>query len=223
MYQRLLLTQLVRRKRQERGILCVDIKAQLQLRDGKGITGVIEHQNLSGIFFVPEQLPSADIGLVNILGVIDYADTAPGIGDGIEIIGVIRQIPKAFVNVLIIRNVRKVQRFEHILFNEFLYHVVRGNDNVKGGTAGLQLGVHTLVTVKGHIVDFNIRIRFFKCFDHVKAVVGAVGNILSPVVKIDRNRFVSKDGGGYGGQKKRGEEENRNQSFHLPALLFMSF
>ena len=202
-------------------ILCVDVVAELQLRNRKGIARIVEHQNFTRVGTVPEDFPAGDVLCVDVARIIDDTDAAPGIGNGVEVFRIIGEIPEGLVYVLEVRNVLKIQRFQHILGDELFDHIVRGNDNVIGRAAGFELGVHTLVAVEGHVVDLDVGIGLFKLRNDVNAAVGAVGNILPPVVDIDRDLlFRSRGGQAQCSCKQADGEQKRKQLFHPARLLF---
>ena len=199
-------------------VLRVEAVAQHRFRNGKRVARVIEHQKLALILGIPQAGPAFGVLVRNIVFVVDQTDRAPGIGDRVGVFRVIRLVAEGFVNIFVIRNIGKVQRLEHVLGNELGDHVIGRNDDVKCRAASLELGVHGLVGVERQIIDLDARL-FLKRFDHVKAVVRAVGNVLAPVV--DRDLI----GGGMHGQGNGTEHQNERQQngkntfFHTRALL----
>ena len=199
-------------------VFCVEAVAQHGFCNGERIARVIKHQKFALILGVPQAGPAFRILVRNIILIIDQANRAPGIRDGVGVFWVICLITEGFINIFVIRNIGKVQRLEHVLGNELGDHVIGRNDDVKCRAASLELGVHGLVGVERQIIDLDARL-FLKRFDHVKAVVRAVGNVLAPVV--DRDLI----GGGMHGQGNGTEHQNERQQngkntfFHTRALL----
>ena len=217
LHQGLLIPQQIGRQGQQGGILRVDVVAQLQLCNGKGIAGIVKHQNLSRILFVPQQFPAAGIRLVNVFGVVDDADAAPGVGHGIDAARVIGGVSEALVNTRKVGNIGHVQRLQHILGNELFHHIVRRNDDIEKRTAGLELGIHALVAVIGHVVDLDVGIGRFKFLNHIDIIVGAVREVLTPVIDVDCDRISGCMS--LNGKKRRQKDEeknNREQTLHLP-------
>ena len=193
-----------------RRVAAVDAVAQPQLRNGEGIPAVVEHKDFARVLGVPQGRPAGDV--VHILAVVDQAHGAPGVGHGIEIVRVIGRVAERFIHILIVGNVVEVQGLQHILGNEPPHHVVRRDDDIVGRTAGFQLGVHGLVAVEGHIVDLDAGF-LFKGGNHIKGTIGAVGDILAPVV--DVNGAAGGGGGrnGPGCHHQQGSEQQGNKAF----------
>ena len=76
--------------------------------DSKSAARIVEHQNFPGIFFIPEDVPAVNL-LCDILFVIKDADKSPSVGNGIFILRIIAQIAVFFVDILIIRDVVKIE------------------------------------------------------------------------------------------------------------------
>ena len=209
----------------------VDAVAQQVLGNAKGIPGVIEHQDLIGIFLVPQQLPAGDIGFVHILGVVDDANGAPGIGDGVLVLRVKVPIAENLVNILGIGDVVIVQLQQHTLLSHPANHIVGGDDHVHGDAAVNQLGIHALVGIEGGIFHLDIGIGILKGGDDIHGIVIALGDILTPVVDVQGD-LVSLGAGQHGaaakhqnnGQNKRKNFFHYRGSFHLPrsATRFLS-
>ena len=105
LYQGLLLDELICCAAKLVLIFGVNIYAKQQLGDRKSVAGVIEHEDLAGIFFVPEQIPRTEVCLVNILFIIDKPHSAPCVRHGIFIIRVKGRIFVRLIDKLIVGNV----------------------------------------------------------------------------------------------------------------------
>ena len=128
------------------GLVCgVNIQPQLIHGGAEGVSGVVELDNSVLIFFVPHKLPSACIGLIHHICVIDNAHNAVGIGHRIKVFGIIVKISEIFVDVLIVGNVVEIQRLKKIFLRHSCNHIVgRNNDVIADRTAG-NLIIHILV------------------------------------------------------------------------------
>ena len=67
LHEGLLLDELVGCTAQLILVFGVDVDAEQQLGDRKCVSGIVEHQDLTGVFLVPEQVPRADVRLIDIL------------------------------------------------------------------------------------------------------------------------------------------------------------
>ena len=204
-----------------RRVAAVDAVAQPQLRNGKGVPAVVEHEDFARVLGVPQGRPAGDV--VHIFAVVDQAHGAPGVGHGIEIVRVIGRVAERFIHVLIVGDVVEVQGLQHILGNEPSHHVVRRDDDIVGGTAGFQLGVHGLVAVEGHIFDLDAGF-LFKGGNHIEGTVGTVGNILAPVVDVNGAAGGRRGGQRQGDRRQQGAERQGNNAFHQRegSLLWVS-
>ena len=204
---RLLLKQNFRTVIQFGGVHGVHIVTQHILGDAEGVTGVAEHQDLAGILLIPQQFPTCDIGFVNILGVVQDAHGTPGVGDRILVLRIVGGVAEAFVNILIVGNVVVVDLQQHILPDQTGDHIIRGDDHIHGDAAVGQLGVHDLVGVIGGIVDFDVGIALFELGDDFHGVIGAVSDILAPVVDIQCHGIL-----GMGCQENEAEADQQADS-----------
>ena len=57
-------------------------------RDKEGVADAVRHNNLSGILLIEEHLPALRVLLGDHLGVVDNADGAPEMRDGILVFGI---------------------------------------------------------------------------------------------------------------------------------------
>ena len=199
-------------------ILGVHAIAEQRLGDGECVTGIVEHQQFSGVFAVPEAAPAFGVLVRDIVPIVDQTDRAPCVRDGVQVLRVIGLITERLVDVGVVRDVREIERLEHILLDELCNHIVGGDDDVVAGAAGLELGVHGLVGVEGQIIDVDA-CRLLKGGDHVQRIVRAVGDILAPVVDCDL--FT---GGGdrlrqQGRDQHECQQERKDSLFHARALL----
>src|SRR5699024_4713259 len=87
----------------------VHIVAQKIFRDAESVPGVTEHENFSAVFLVPQKLPAGYIRLIDVFGVVNNADGAPGIGNGILVFRVVAGVFVHFVNVLVVGNVVEIE------------------------------------------------------------------------------------------------------------------
>ena len=191
------------------------------LRNSEGIPGVIEHQDLIGILFVPQQFPTGHILFGHVFAVVDDTDGTPGIGNGILVLRIIRHVPEALVNILVIGDVIEVQLHEHPFLPHSADHIIGGDDHIHGNTAIGKLGVHDLVGVEGGVLHMDIGILFLKRGDHIQRIVVALGNILSPVINVQRC-FLTAAGSKHGGTacKQADGQAKRHNSFHFyPSFL----
>ena len=182
LHQRLLGFQLVHHSIHFLSRLGVDAAAALERTDGVGVAAVVEHQDVACILLVPQVCPAGG-GLVYHLCIVDDASGAEGVRHSVGILGVIVSVAVLLVDVLEVRDVAVVQRHQHPFAYHLGDHVVRRDDDIVVGRAGLELGVEGLVGVEGGIVDLDAG-QLFKGRHHVHAVVGTVGDILAPVVDV---------------------------------------
>ena len=101
---------------------------------------------------VIEGAPAGDF-LIHHSGVVDNAQGAPGVGDGIPVFRVVRQVFKPVVNEAEVGNLAVVQRFQHIFRNETADHIVGGNNYIVVRSAAAQQGVERLITFGGLVID----------------------------------------------------------------------
>ena len=106
------------------------------------VPGIIEHQYLVGVVFVPEDIP-VDILLRNVYhrGVVYQPHGPPCVGHGIRVVRVVGGVDEGRHDVAEIRDIVEVQRLQHVLLYHLGYHVVRRDYNVVVGSAALQLCV----------------------------------------------------------------------------------
>ena len=194
-----MLFQLFQRKAPGGLVVRVDLipKAEIVHRGAEGITAVVELQDIARVFFVPQQIPRADILLVHHRGVIDDTDHTVQIGNGIIAVPVTVQVRivirvlKSVQNVADRGNVAVIQLGKQVLVNEALDHIVRGDDHVIVDRAGGDLGVHRLVAGIRRVVYLYalagfLEIPLLEHFVYVKRALRAVGDILAPVVNVQR-------------------------------------
>ena len=185
LHERLLLDELVGRSAQLVLVARVGRIPEHRFRDGESVARIIEHQNLPGVLAVPEKIPTADVLFVHIGAVVDDADGAPGIRNGVEVIGVVGGIFVRLVHVLIVRDVVKVERQKQSLVDQPTDHIVGRDDDIVGRATGLELGIHRFVRVERHVIHMDARCLLEGGVD-IDVAVRAVGNVLAPVVDVDR-------------------------------------
>ena len=123
----------------------VQILSQHELSQGKSISGIVKHQHLVPVLFVPQHRP-AFRRFFHQLFVINQHRGANVVAHGVLLLGVKIQPLAVRGNILvIIGNIAVVQRQQHILLQQALDHIVRRNDHVIGHTAAGQLGIHIFV------------------------------------------------------------------------------
>ena len=163
--------------------LRVDIVAALKSSNGVGIAAVVEHQDIACVLLVPQVGPAGG-RFVHHGGVINDAGGAEHIGHGVGILRIVIRIHVFLIDLFEVRDIVVVQRLEHPLGDHFCHHVIRRNDHIVVGCAGLELCVHGLVGVEGGVIHLDAG-ELFKGRHHVHAVVRAVGDVLAPVIDID--------------------------------------
>ena len=160
--------------------------AQLFQRKSERITGIIKHQDIARILFIPQQVNALirHIGRVNHRLVVDNHGRTPCIGNGILIVRVIGQTLVVLADVGIVRDIGKIQLRQQILLDHLADHIVRGDDDIVAGAAGFQLGVHRFIGIVIGIDDPDAG-DLLKGLVDIQRTVGAVGNIFAPVVNAD--------------------------------------
>ena len=184
LHKGLLLGELISTDLQDLGVSGIHIVAVHSLHDGEGIPGIVKHQNVILIFFVPQKLPTGQVFFIYNILVINDTHSTPGVRNRVLVFRIEGLVLELLVNILIIGNIVEVQLFQHILFHQPGDHIVRRNDHIDLVTAASQLGVHDFVGVVGHIVDPDVGILGFKFLDEIPASVVTPCHILSPVVHI---------------------------------------
>ena len=164
------------------------IAAQAQ-GDTEGVARVAEHQDVADIFGIPQALPGGDF-LVGHSGVVNEAHHAPVVGHHIFVGGVAFEILVKVVDILIVGDIAVIQLLEHPLLDQPGDHIVGRHKDIVARPA-LELGVHILVAGKGGIVDTDAR-QILKGADNVKAAIGPVGDILTPVENIERDVLAAE-------------------------------
>ena len=130
----------------------VHVVAQVEEPGGQGVPGVVDHQDLPGVLGIEHGAPAGDLA-VHHVPVIDDAESAPGVGDGILVLRVVGEILEAVVNEVEVGDVVVVQLRQHVLLNETADHVVRGDDDVEVRPAHVDEGVEGLVALRRLVVD----------------------------------------------------------------------
>ena len=143
--------------------------------------------------------------LVYAVCVIYNADDAVGVGHTVHIVRVIVQAMEALIDVLVVRDVVKVQRQEHVVFAHAGYHVIRRYDDIEAHSARGELCEHVLIAGVGGVVHLDLDavglvIIFLEGLYGVKSIVGAVGDVLAPVVDVQRQGVAA------------GEDDNRDHA-----------
>src|SRR5699024_1594998 len=90
--------------------------------------------------------------------VVDDAQSAPGVGHGVLVVGVKGQVLELVPNIGVVGDVVVVQGLEYVLLNELGDHIVGGTDDVVVGAAVFQQGVQGLVALGGLVVDGDARL-----------------------------------------------------------------
>src|SRR5699024_5324928 len=121
-------------------------------------------------------LPAGD-GLVHHGGVVDNAQGAPGVGDGVLVVGVEVQVLVLVVNLLIVGDQAVIQGLQPALFNKAGDHIVRGDDDIIADATLLQQGVEVLVGGNGVVIYLDA-CRLFKLLFQTGV------NVLAPAAHI---------------------------------------
>ena len=114
----------------------VHIIAQVVQSHGEGVPGVVNEQDVSGVV-VGEHGPPAGDGLIHHGGVIDDAQGAPGVGDGVLVVGIEGQVLILLADLLVVGDLAVIQLLEPVFLDQPGDHIV--------DAAGLQLGVQLLI------------------------------------------------------------------------------
>ena len=176
----------------EVNILIVPHIPQQQLRNTKSIPGIVDHQDLAGILFIPHQFPACNIRLIHILGIVQNAQRAPGVGNRVLVLRIVIRILKLLIYISIkIGNIVEVQLQQHILRDHPIDHVIRRNDHIHGNTACSQFGIQNLVGFIFRHPHINIGIPFFKLRNQIHGAVSAVSHIHAPVVDIQGDLLLA--------------------------------
>ena len=160
----------------------VDAVAALERSDGVGIAAVVEHQDVARILFVPQVCPAGG-SFVYHGSVVDDAGGAQHIGYGVGVLRVVIRVAVFRIDLLEVGDVVVIQGLQHPLRDHLGHHVVGRDDDVERRAAGLELGVHRLVGIKGQVVDLDAGL-FLEGRDDIEAVVRAVGDVLAPVIDV---------------------------------------
>ena len=150
---------------------------QVQQGDAQSIPGVVDKQHVPGVLGIEHGAPAGN-GLLHLGGIVDDAQSAPGVGHGVLVLRIVRQILEAVVDLLKIGDVIIIELGQHILFDQLGDHVVGGDDDVIVHAAHAQLGIEDLVALCGLVVDFDAGL-FFKLVDQ-----GLV-DIFTPAAHVD--------------------------------------
>src|SRR5699024_1427433 len=171
--------------------------AQIVQGDAEGVPGVVDEQHVPGGGVVEHDAPAGD-GLIHHGGVVDDAQGAPGVGHGVQVLRVVGQVLEPVVDLLKVGDLAVIQGLEHILLDELRDHIVRGDDDVVAGAAGLQRGVELLVAGRGPVVDLNAGLRLEvldKTFVDILAPAAYVQYPLAPVAAVAAAGFAGAAGG----------------------------
>ena len=137
------------------GLVCgVDVVAQVQQGGGQGIAGVADHQDVAGVLLVEHGVPTVDVA-VHHGGIVDDAQSTPGVGNGVLVVRVEAQALVLLADLLIVGDVVVVQLCQHTLVNETGDHIVRRDDDVIVTSAGFQQGVQGFIALGGLVVDLD--------------------------------------------------------------------
>lgn len=193
--------------------------AQQILGNAEGIPGVVEHQDLPGVLFIPQQLPAGDIGLVHVLAVVDDAGGAPGVGYGELVLRVKGHAAVAGVNILGVGDIVVVQLLKHTLLAHPADHIVGGDDHVHGDAAVFQLGIHGLVGIEGGVLNLDVGVLLLELCDHIDGAIVSLGDILAPVVDVDGGLFAALPAACAQADQGGKDKEDGNYFLHSFSLL----
>ena len=151
----------------------VEIVAQHFQRDADGVANAVVHPDLSCVFLIPEDLPAGD-RLFDYRGVVENADRAPHVGQGVGVAGIKGVGDRELVlgDVLCVRNLFHIERQQHVVCNQLLNDVFRGETHVVNAVGGTKLDQHFLIARHFHIVDGDAGF-FFKQLDQRRVDVFA--------------------------------------------------
>ena len=155
----------------------IDGVAQIVQRNAQGVTGVADHHHIVGVLLIEHRAPTGN-GLVYHSGVIDDAQSTPGVRYGIQILWIIGQIPESWVDLLKVGDLAVVQLLKHPLLNQLRDHIVRGDDNIIVRSAQGQGRIQRLVALGGLVVDLDAGLL-------LKFIDQACVDILTPAAHID--------------------------------------
>ena len=194
--ERLLFLELDKCRFPQGGVFGVDIDALPVHGSTECVTRIVELQNLSLILLVPHQIPRTDVFLSDNAGVVNHANHTEHVRNGICIVGIVVEVFIVFVDILIIGDVFKMQREQQVFADQSLNHIVRGENDVVRSSTRTELVVHIFIGSIGRVIDFHreavfVCEVFFKVFlEHrvdIGTALGAVGNVLTPVVDVQRD------------------------------------
>ena len=132
----------------------VDVMAQIQQGGGQSVPGVADHQDVAGVLLVEHGVPAVDVA-VHHGGIVDDAQGAPGVGNGVLVLGIEAQALVLLADLFIVGDVVIVQLCQHTLVNETGDHIVRRDDDVIVTSAGFQQGVQGFIALGGLVVDLD--------------------------------------------------------------------
>ena len=130
----------------------IDAVSQIQQGRRQSVTGVVDHQHLSGVLGVEHGAPAGD-GLRDHGGVVDNTQCTPGVGDGVLVLRVVAEVLIGIGNEVKVGDVAVIQLRQHILVNEPGDHIVRGDDDIEVGASHFDEGVQSLVALRRLVVD----------------------------------------------------------------------
>ena len=173
----------------------VDVEAELLERDADGIAHTVVHQNLAGVFLVPEDVPAID-GIGHHRLVIEDADRAPHIRHAVRVAGIKRKIEETRVDVAQVRDVRLVDRVQEIVCSELLDEIVRREADVVDIVRRGELYEHLLVAGHGRVLDRDAGFVF-----KLAQQIGV--DIVAPVEHIQRDLAFTASAAGEERERKR--------------------
>ena len=95
------------------------------------------------------------------------------------------RIPEIFINEAEIRDVVKIQFFQHIVADQLGHHIIGRDNHIVIRPADGQLGIQFLIGGKGRVVDMD-SCPAGKFLIHIQGSIASVGNIFSPIVNVNR-------------------------------------
>ena len=128
--------------------------AQIQQGGGQSVPGVADHQDVAGVLLIKHGVPAVDVA-VHHGGIVDDAQGAPGVGNGVLVLGIEAQALVLLADLFIVGDVVIVQLCQHTLVNETGDHIVRRDDDVIVTSAGFQQGVQGFIALGGLVVDLD--------------------------------------------------------------------
>ena len=132
----------------------VDIIAEVQQCRSQSVPGVADHQDVVGVLLVEHGVPAVDVA-VHHGGIVDDAQGAPGVGNGVLVLGIEAQALVLLADLRVVGDVVIVQLCQHTFVNETGDHIVRRDDDIVIRAADAEQGVQGFIALGGLVVDLD--------------------------------------------------------------------